>query len=54
MTRDRYGRVAPILFDYLAAEIQAALSTKPIRHRPTALPPPVAVDIEDTYDEETA
>ncbi|HEY5151591.1 MAG TPA: ATP-binding protein [Mycobacterium sp.] len=57
LTRDRAGRVAPILFDYLASEIQTALSTKPKRDQPTPLPVPAAaaeIDPEDTDDEEIA
>jgi len=38
LTRDRHGRVAPVVFDYLATEIQVALSTKPKRDTPTAVP----------------
>jgi len=54
LTRDRFGRVAPIKFDYLAREIQDALSTKPKGDKATPLPvPAVDNDTEDT-DEEIA
>jgi hypothetical protein len=43
LTRDRHGRVAPVVWDYLASEIQVALSTKPKRYRD-----PVAADVSST------
>ena len=52
LTRDRFGRVAPIAFDYLCAEIQEALDTKPKRDKITALP--VVPTAHTAEEQETA
>ena len=50
LTRDRYGRVAPIAWDYLCEEIQVALDTKPKRDKPVL----VAVESDTEVEEATA
>ena len=53
LTRDRYGRVAPIFWDYLCDEIAVALDTKPRRDKVIPLPPAPDRDAA-TEDEESA
>jgi len=48
LTRDRYGRVAPIAWDYLCEEIQVALDTTPKRDKP------VLAAVDPTPDEAEA
>lgn len=45
LTRDRFGRVSPIAFDYLCEEIELALDTTPERDKP------VLVAVESSTDE---
>jgi hypothetical protein len=50
LTRDRYGRVSPIAWDYLCEEIETALDTKP--KRDIVVPLQAAPVLETASDEE--
>ena len=52
LTRDRYGRVAPIAWDYMCEDIQEALDTTPKRDR--VVPIQAAPVLETTTDEDEA
>ena len=54
LTRDRYGRVAPIAWDYLCEEIQIALDTKPKRETVVPIHSEPVVETASDEKEESA